>query len=558
MKKKSALLLLLVLALGLFMTLSACNSKDSGKDNAGDKNAAKNDDGDKDPLGKYDETVVVRQVIGFGNAEDPDTKAGTTPSTNAYFAKLKEILNIDVQFDWEVPSEQFEQKFSVSIASGDLPDVMQISLSQFEKFKQQGVLADLTDSYNDYASDNLKEYMEFDDGKTLDLFTHEGKILGIPGYEDPYMSSQFLWLRNDWLDEVGMDIPESLEDLEKVAQAFVEKDPNKNDKDDTYGVALNKELITWGYDARGLFYTMGAYPKGWIKDDNGDIVPGEIQPETKEALTLMNDWYNTGIIDKEFAFKDMDKVVEDIVAGKVGIVFGEWWYPGVALGVSKDQDPDAEWIPLELPTYKGEESKTLVPASRITHVAVATKDFAHPEVVVKMINFYDELQDPDKYGDEVKPENGYVYNWFQPRIYRPDNIQLTWLEVNEALDNDEDEIDSSNPTSVEVFNASKKYFDGDEGEWGTYFARAAKDGGWATVEKIREKENVVYSEFSGSSTPTMVSKGSSLSKMTDETFTKMIMGSESLDNFEKYVEDWKKLGGDKITEEVNEWYQESN
>lgn len=556
MKRKTALLFLFTL-LALMMALSACNSGDDGKKNNGDENTVQNETGDQDPLGKYEDTVTVKQVIGFGNPEDPDTKAGTTPQTNGYVSKLKEMLNIDLVFDWEVPTDQFEQKFSLSIASGDIPDVMQIGIAQYEKFKQQGVLADLTDAYNNYASDKLKSFMEFDEGKTLDLFTEDGKILGIPGYEDPYMSAQFLWIRKDWLDEVNMEVPESFEELEEIAQAFVERDPNASGKNDTYGLALNKDLITWGYDARGLFYTMGAYPKAWTKGDDDKLIPGEIQPETKEALTLMNKWYESGIIDKEFAFKDMDKVVEDIVAGKVGIVFGEWWYPGVVLGVSKDSDPNADWIPLELPTYKGEDSKTLVPASRITHVVVANKDFEHPEAAIKMINFYEELQDPNKYGDEVTPENGYVYNWFQPRIYRPDGIQNTWLEVNEALDQDVEEFESANPISIDVFNSTKKYLDGDEAEWGTYFARAAKDGGWATVEKIREKGNIIYNEFSGSSTPTMVSKGSSLDKMTDETFTKMIMGSESLDNFDKYTEDWKKLGGDKITEEVNEWYQEN-
>ncbi|WP_062105850.1 extracellular solute-binding protein [Bacillus niameyensis] len=553
MKKKISLLFLIML-LAMGTVLSACNSKEgASEESEGSKNSEAST-GDKDPLGKYDETVTVRQVIGFGNPEDPKTPQGTTPQSNAYVAKLKEMLNIDLKFDWEVPSEQFEQKFSLALASGDIPDVMQVSVSQFEKFKQQGVLADLTDAYNDYASDTIKSYMEFDGGKTLDLFTQDGKILGIPGYEDPYMSAQFLWIRKDWLDNLKLDVPTSLEELEQVAQAFVDQDPNGDGKNNTYGVALNKELITWGYDARGLFYTMGAYPKAWTKGEDGSLIPGEIQPQTKEALGLMNSWYDSGIIDKEFAFKDMDKVVEDIVSGKVGIVFGEWWYPGVVLGQSRDNDPNADWIPLELPTYKGQESKTLVPASRITHVVVANKDFEHPEAAIKMINFYDELQKPEY--EENKPENGYVYNWFQPRIYRPDNIQLTYNEVNEALDKNLDEIDSSNPISISVFKDTKDYLAGDETKWGNYFGRAAQDGGWATVEKIREKGNVVYNEFAGASTPTMVSKGSSLDKLTDETFTKIIMGSDSIDNFDKYVEDWKKLGGDKITEEVNEWYKE--
>ncbi|MFS0613103.1 extracellular solute-binding protein [Bacillus subtilis] len=417
-------------------------------------------------------------------------------------------------------------------------------------------MADLTDAYNDYASDEIKAFMEFDEGKTLDLFTEDGKILGIPSYEDPYMSAQFLWIRKDWLDKVDLAVPKSLEELETAAQAFVDQDPDGNGKDDTYGLALHKDLISWGYDARGLFYTMGAYPKTWVKGEDGKLIPGETQPETKEALDLMSKWYKSGIIDKEFALKDTDKVVEDIVAGKVGISFGEWWYPNHPLNVSKEQDPEADWIPLELPTYKGEESKTSIPTSRIGDITVVKKDFEHPEAAIKMINFYQELQKPE-YDDEVTAENGYVYNWFQPRVYKPDDFQTAFQEVNEALDQNADKVDSTNTTTLTVFEGAKKYLDGDESMWGLYFSRAAKDGGWATVERIREKGNVVYDEFAGGTTPTMVSKGSSLEKMTDETFVKMIMGSESIDKFDDYVKNWSKLGGNKITEEVNEWYEEN-
>lgn len=506
------------------------------------------------PLGRYEETVYVKQVIGHGKAEDPNTKRGTTPQTNAYLDKLEEMLNIKVGFQWAVPTEQFEQRFSLAVASGELPDVMMVGMDQFEKFKDQGVLADLTDAYHNYASDRIKSYMEFDDGKALNMVTDDGKILGIPSFEDPYMSAQFLWIRKDWLDHLNLDIPETLEDLERVAQAFVDEDPNQSGKDDTYGLALHKDLISWGYDARGLFYTMGAYPSAWIKDEDGSLIPGDIQPETKEALRLMNRWYESGIIDQEFGLKDMEKVVEDIISGKVGISFGEWWYPNHPLNLSKEQDPEADWFPIELPTYKGEKGKTLIPSLRLNHITVATKDFPNPEATIKMLNFYSELEKPE-YRDEVTAENGYVYNWFQPRMYQPNEFHIAFTEVNEALDQGLDEIDSEYPTSVKLFNDAKDYLDGDEEAWGLYFSRIAKDGGWGVVERIRESGDVVFDEFSGGVTPTMVSKGSSLEKMIEETFIKIIMGRESVDEFEDFAEDFLKLGGSDIIEEVNEWYE---
>lgn len=47
---------------------------------------------------------------------------------------------------------------------------------------------------------------------------------------------------------------------------------------------------------------------------------------------------------------------------------------------------------------------------------------------------------------------------------------------------------------------------------------------------------------------------SSLDKLQAETYVNIIMGTQSADSFDEFVTNWKSLGGDQITEEVNEWY----
>lgn len=62
-------------------------------------------------------------------------------------------------------------------------------------------------------------------------------------------------------------------------------------------------------------------------------------------------------------------------------------------------------------------------------------------------------------------------------------------------------------------------------------------------------------EFVGAPTPTMVEKQASLKTMELEMFVRIIMGDASIDEFDKFVENWNALGGAEMTEEVNEWYQ---
>ncbi|MFD0959209.1 extracellular solute-binding protein [Paenibacillus chungangensis] len=555
-----------VFAAALVFTSAACSSSDANKpaqtsqnEMANESNTSANSNGTEakpgDPMGKYTETLKVEQVIGYGPPEDPKTPSGLTPSDNEYLNDLKNELNIEVSYKWAVPSEQYEQKFSLAVASGDLPDVMHIGYRDFEKFKKQGVLADLSEAYEKYASPELRQFMESDDGYAMKTVSEDGKLYGIPGFEESFLSTKILWLRSDWLKNVNMEAPNTIDDLEKIAEAFVNNDPDKNGEQDTYGLAVSKDAIFSSFGAAGLFYGYNSYPGGWIKDSEGKLVAGEIQPSTKTALEKLQIWYEKGILDKEFALKDGNKIVEDITAGKVGIVYGEWWYPNWPLNLNRNNDPNADWIAVQLPTADGTPGKSLVPRLRMGHIAVANSKFSNPEAVIKMINFYIEKNSKAHY-ETNKPENGYVYNWFVPRIYNPVEMETTYTEVNKALENNQDEVNAQVPYYVNTqkpLDAAKKFLAGDKSGWGLYYSRVAPEGGWGLTRKIRDNGDYVWNEFYGTATETMVEKGSQLDKMLNETFTKIIMGA-SIGEFDKFVDSWKALGGDDITDEVNAWY----
>jgi len=571
MKRIKPWKMILLATLSLFV-ISACSGQ--GKEPAGSQpqSATKEEGGTTvappDPLGKYPETVTVTEVMGFNPPEDPRTPKGITPEQNAYLKDLKEMLNIEVKYKWTVPSSQFSQKFSLALASGDLPDILELDGKNFEKLKKQGMLADLTEAYRDYASPTLKKYMESDGGFAMKTYSQDGKQLGIPAFEDPFLSTQLLWIRKDWLDNLKLEPPKTMDELEMVAKAFVQQDPDQNGKNDTYGLVLQKNLFFWGFDARGFFNGFGAYPSmgdgqtAWIQDGSGKLIPGLIQPEVKTALGKLQSWYKEGILDKEFALKDENKAVEDITAGKVGISYGEWWYPNWPLNLNVDKDPNANWIAIQIPGLDG-PGKSLVPKIRGDKVYAVNKKMKNPEAAIKMINFYIEMGNKE-YLNQNQAEKGYVYNWFSPRIYNPAQIETIYTEVNKALEANQTEItlDDENYKNVaDVFKATKDYLAGDTSNaskgvnWGQYFSRAAKDGGWGLTRQIKENQAFVNHEFYGLPTATQVEKGAQLDKLMQETFTKIIMGS-SVDEFDKFVASWKSLGGDEITQEVNDWYSQ--
>ncbi|MFF3922216.1 extracellular solute-binding protein [Paenibacillus lactis] len=571
MKRIKPWKMILLATLSLFV-ISACSGQGKEPASSQPQTETKEEGGTAaappDPLGKYPETVTVTEVMGFNPPEDPRTPKGITPEQNAYLKDLKEMLNIEVKYKWTVPSSQFSQKFSLALASGDLPDILELDGKNFEKLKKQGMLADLTEAYNDYASPTLKKYMESDGGFAMKTYSQDGKQLGIPAFEDPFLSTQLLWIRKDWLDNLKLEPPKTMDELEMVAKAFVQQDPDQNGKNDTYGLVLQKNLFFWGFDARGFFNGFGAYPSmgdgqtAWIQDGSGKLIPGLIQPEVKTALGKLQSWYKEGILDKEFALKDENKAVEDITAGKVGISYGEWWYPNWPLNLNVDKDPNANWIAIQIPGLDG-PGKSLVPKIRGDKVYAVNKKMKNPEAAIKMINFYIEMGNKE-YLNQNQAEKGYVYNWFSPRIYNPAQIETIYTEVNKALEANQTEItlDDENYKNVaDVFKATKDYLAGDTSNaskgvnWGQYFSRAAKDGGWGLTRQIKENQAFVNHEFYGLPTATQVEKGAQLDKLMQETFTKIIMGS-SVDEFDKFVASWKSLGGDEITQEVNDWYSQ--
>ncbi len=519
---------------------------------------------DTDPYGKYDEQVVLTAVGGVRPPEQPEVPAGTTPENQSFIKICEDTLNVTIEYLWTVPDEQFEQKFKLSLASGDVPDIMKVSQQQFDELIEAGALADLTDIYETYAIPEMKADYEGLDNVPLKAATRDGKLYGMPYAVDPHQEIQLLWIRADWLKKLNLDPPKTIEDLEKIAEAFVKNDPDGNGKDDTYGLGIAKDFYSGIASIKGFaqgFHAYPAWPEAWIKGSDGTLVFSEIQPEMKEALLGLQNMYQKGLIDREFATKDLGKVVEDIVAGKIGIVYGEWWVPAWPLNLNKDNEPEADWKCYPIVSADDKPALTKVNRVNVPAYNVVSKNCKNPEAAMKVMNVYWDIlfnKDPEsRYGDLVKAENGFVYHYPPIYNYMAMTQENNYKLINEALkNNDPSTLISSEQKNI--YESSQKYLGGDQSgsSWGFYFSRIEENGGWGTTRKVRDAGHLMYNEYFGPATPTQVEKGSTLEKMKVETFTRIIMGAP-IEEFDKFVTDWKKLGGDDITAEVNEWYKDN-
>ena len=101
------------------------------------------------------------------------------------------------------------------------------------------------------------------------------------------------------------------------------------------------------------------------------------------------------------------------------------------------------------------------------------------------------------------------------------------------------------------------YYSGsDEGFalWGWERIYGPAPSSYSSINEMNESGRIMINKFVGAPTETMTEKLSTLETMRDEIYTKIIIGESSIDDFDTFVADFNKLGGDDMTAEVNEWY----
>ena len=503
------------------------------------------------PLGKFDPAITItsaRPVDGnfvFEKGEDI--------SNNVWTREIEETLGIKMAYDWTTTKEEdYINKLNVSIASGEkLPDLYQVGPTQLKQLVEADQLADLTDVYEQYVAPMTKEFMQGDGGIGLDSATFNGKLMAIPELQGKITGTHVLWLRTDWLEKLNLEAPKSVDDLIKIAEAFKTQDPDGNGKDDTYGLGLSgMQPVSGGVAGLGGFFAgYGAYPQQWIKDDSGKLAHGSIQPEVKEALSALADMYKEGLIDREFALKDGGKIGEDIINTRLGMFYGPNWAPYYPMDISKNELL-VNMTPYSIVSKDGSQPVVQSVDFSVSKYFVVRKGFEHPEAVVKLLNIFQErlfgeTADLDKFSSAPGIEY-FKYPLVQSSLMDKD-VPVNVDAVREA----QKTADASKLNNEQriAYDNIKAYEAGDLVKgWGTVKQFEAFD-----IIKKDNYKNLKNSEFYGAQTSAMVDFGSSLYKLELEVYTKIVMGESPVSAFDAFVADWKKLGGDQMTQEVNDW-----
>lgn len=518
------------------------------------------------PLGKYEPAIDISFSRGIDDDFSSNVIAncpGETASNNRWFTVYREELGINVKYAWTVKgneeSDAYVQKMNVTLASGDLPDVMTVNPYQLKQLADSGMISDLTGAWKEYASTMLKDIYTGQGPAVLGSSTFDGKLMAITAVPDVYGDGTYTWIRADWLKKLGLEPPKSMDDVLRICDAFTSNDPDGNGRRDTYGLAVTKDLYSGCMGLEGFFAGYHAYPNMWIGDKSGKLAWGSVQPEVKSTLRILADMYRKGQIDREFAVKDMIKVAETIAAGKIGLEYGAQWNPMYPLISDYKNNPKADWTGYSLVSADGAKVYSPAKFSAIRFFVVKA-GYSHPEALVKLMNMHVEkcwgkTADFNKY--YMPAENGSVGVWkFSPVFPAPamKNINA-FAEIENARKNNT--LDKLTGEAAIIQRNVEAYEKGDDSQWG-WMKIYGPQGVFSWGLLYLMNGQFLQDRFAGPPTNTMVEKQTTLEKMEKEEFVKIIMGAAPIDDFDRFVRDWMKLGGADITKEVNEWYRKTN
>ncbi|MDR1062058.1 MAG: extracellular solute-binding protein [Clostridiales bacterium] len=542
----------------------AADAAETAADAADADVAAETADGE---MGRYDSPLTVVMVNNTNDELSKQYEAiGESAEDNRWTRLYKEKLNIDIEYMWIAKPDAYDEKFNIMMASGALPDIMRVNAVQFKQLLDADQLADLTGVYDSYMDADYKAITD-EDPFMLKLSVFGGKLMGLPQAPTfPYSNTHSLWIRSDWLEKLGLNPPSTMDELIDTARKFVQAKP---DGADTYGIALSKDSLgnLRGADEapgfRGLANGYHAYPNTWIQGAGGKLMNGSIAPEIKTVLSVMNGLYQEGVLSKEFAVKDKTTYYQDLVAGKVGIAY-DWLGLGLNVNELKTLKPDAELKAYPLPSADDSPARPQTRAV-IDYWYVASKNFSHPEAMIKMANLHiatlitslaaemspdGKTPNSEYYGAPPEASSAFemVNFWFS---LTPDqNAQRVYIK--DAAEKRDSSAVSKN--DMPIYANLVAYDEGDLSQWGWNRTFGGPNGGSENVNVYKNDNRAMVDEYFGLPTDTMAEREATLDQLQIETFTKIVMGESPVDEFDAFASKWLSLGGQAITDEVNEWY----
>lgn len=506
-----------------------------------------------DPLGAYPETITITtsRAMSETTVFDENDPLKRSYQENLWTNLFLERLNIDLDYEWvATDGDANVTKWAAAIATGNVPDFAYVDQKIYKMLLDAELIADCTDIYAAYASEEYKAMLP---EASVEQLVFDGKLMGLPFPVKGYMSATMLFVRQDWLDKLGLEYPTDYESLVFVAKAFQEA---KLGGEDTLGIMFSSNSSDGRLD--GFMNMFGAYQKYWIEKDGG-MVFSNIQPEMREALLELQTLYADGVINQDLAVTTADLAKEYIAGGKVGVFFSTSWTTTTSIQALYETDPEARVTSTCIFGADGEPIRfqTNTPVTGKVFVSVNCE---HPEAVMKMLNLATDLtNDNENYKLYGVGDDGFMWYKYLPFGDMPKPVLTDMVNAYEMIDAYDKYLKGEIKNGEDyklwtiVDNAGRfdRYVAGMEGT-GTIWMPLTYgvDGTYSKLYVAFREGLHLENGYIGLPTMTQELLGDVVNDALETAMFEVIMGAD-ISVYDAAVEAWLNNGGEAITEEIN-------
>ena len=273
--------------------------------------------------------------------------------------------NAGITIEWDTMSDSLSEQVNIRIAGEQLPDAFQgVGFSNYDisTYGADGVFIDLTPYITPEIMPNLSKILEENPDIKAAITMADGKIYGLPAAEQMgtagigleedysiYTVPQFAMINKAWLDELGLEVPTTLDELYDCLKAFQENDMSAtyygNAPGSTIPMSVGFDQWCWG---QNVFYAGFGFTN-WTNDvcndlvlnDDGTVEFVSARDSYRDAVTYFHNWYAEGLIDIEMFSQSSSQYIAKCSQGQVGVA--TWWY---IEEVMADKSGDYVFLPI--------------------------------------------------------------------------------------------------------------------------------------------------------------------------------------------------------------------
>ncbi|MGC9469581.1 MAG: extracellular solute-binding protein [Anaerolineae bacterium] len=446
------------------------------------------------------DVVMTSNVESFREGEDENN--------NEIIYYLEDGSGFDL--NWTIlPAQDPWQKLAAMMAGGNPPDVVYCpDKGVFAEYLHRNALADLTDYVA--QAENIQRLVPED---TWSAVTWDGRIYAVPIPQNQHISgSTGMFTRLDWLEELGLEKPETLDEFRDVLSVI---------KEEKGVIPLTTTPGNGVLDGFSGAFGIGTTYK--VKD--GEVVFSYVQPEALEYLTYMKGLYAEGLLDQEFPVNESANVQEKLVADQAAMSITGWW-DALPIGTNfKDKHGEDAVLEYIAPPHGDEEGEFGV--ARRGPIRTYLLIPAQSEHVQEAVDFLDFMCREDVYTFVSFGEEGVHYEVRDGEYYLLDEYQNRRFQMYYVL------VDTQEGFAVRLRDKGfKEYSD--------------QVVDWYTLRPISQYAPPM---------PEVMGISTDISNLTEEYFVQFITGDLPLDAFDEYVSEWEALGGKDAVAALNDWYQ---